>query len=438
MSSKIDVETLKRSTPLTLVVTHYLGAPVKSNARGAWWCCPFHTEKSASFLVGGRPDRAQEYHCFGCGQHGDALEFIKFQERLGNTGLDFVTACEKLASIGGQSLPTGAASRTSSDAPLAPSGPPSATWQGAARAFVKKAQTDLWGPFGAGCLRYLREQRGLTEETIREFGLGWNVATYKAPQAEWGMPDREKPVWLPQGLVIPGEVNGALWYVKIRPSAEVHKYFEPKYYQLPAPDGERSALLGVDRWRPGLPVLLCEGEMDLFTVWQTARDLVNAGTLGGAAKGRAGRKLNFGRWLFDLSSATRILLAYDPDAAGTGAAEAFGRISARFEPVSVPFGADINAFYVAGGDVAGWLHAVSEQPSVVSHQPSVVSHQPSEIGAWPKTFVFPHRSSVPFINGQWRQLDDGRIEATFMDAEELQIVLDAAKAIANYESQMTS
>ncbi len=424
MTSRIDLETLKRAVSLSVVVQHYCGAPVKSNARGAWWRCPFHVEDSPSFLVGGRADHAQEYHCFGCGAHGDALEFIKAQERLGDNPRDFITAVKKLAALAGTTLPT------TDHAPVARAaqtfaGPSSSTWQEAARAFVAQSQDALWGSLGAGCLRYLREQRGLTDETLKAWGLGWHTATRKDPQAAWGMPDREKPVWLPQGLVIPGAVDGVLWYVKIRPSKEVRRYFEPKYYQLPAPDGERGCLLGVDRWQAGLPAVLLEGEMDTLTVWQEARDLVNVATLGGAAKGRAGHKLNFGRWLWHLAAAPRLFVGYDPDTAGQQARDTFGAASARFEPLNVPFGADVNDYHTHGGDVAAWLRSVLDVPA-----PRL---SPAVDARYPLTLIFPDQPGLPVIHNQWRRLDDGSIEMTFMDAEELALIVEVARAIRQYQ-----
>lgn len=43
-------------------------------------CCPFHSEKSASFTV--KPSKGF-YHCFGCGAHGDAIDFVKEYEGVG-------------------------------------------------------------------------------------------------------------------------------------------------------------------------------------------------------------------------------------------------------------------------------------------------------------------------------------------------------------------
>lgn len=59
--------------------------------------CPFHTEKTPSFVVNrGR----QTFHCFGCGQGGDALRFVTEHE-----GLSFMEALRKLADKGGVRLP---------------------------------------------------------------------------------------------------------------------------------------------------------------------------------------------------------------------------------------------------------------------------------------------------------------------------------------------
>ncbi|REL36521.1 DNA primase [Thalassotalea euphylliae] len=60
-------------------------------------CCPFHTEKTPSFSVS--PDK-QFYHCFGCGEHGNAISFLMEYDRL-----DFVDAIEELASMQGMEVP---------------------------------------------------------------------------------------------------------------------------------------------------------------------------------------------------------------------------------------------------------------------------------------------------------------------------------------------
>ena len=71
--------------------------PLKKAGRNFKACCPFHHEKTASFMVS--PDR-QIYHCFGCGESGNAFKFLMRYERL-----DFPEAVEALACKAGVILP---------------------------------------------------------------------------------------------------------------------------------------------------------------------------------------------------------------------------------------------------------------------------------------------------------------------------------------------
>jgi len=62
-------------------------------------CCPFHDEKTPSFTV--TPSR-QTYHCFGCGAHGNAIDFLIEYDHL-----SFVEAVEELAQQAGMEVPAG-------------------------------------------------------------------------------------------------------------------------------------------------------------------------------------------------------------------------------------------------------------------------------------------------------------------------------------------
>ncbi|GLX77705.1 DNA primase [Thalassotalea insulae] len=66
-----------------------LRVPLKKAGKNYQACCPFHTEKSPSFSVS--PDK-QFYHCFGCGEHGNAISFLMEFDRL-----EFPDAIEELA-----------------------------------------------------------------------------------------------------------------------------------------------------------------------------------------------------------------------------------------------------------------------------------------------------------------------------------------------------
>ena len=60
-------------------------------------CCPFHDEKTPSFTVS---QDKQFYHCFGCGEHGNAISFLMDYDRL-----EFVEAIEELAKMHGLEVP---------------------------------------------------------------------------------------------------------------------------------------------------------------------------------------------------------------------------------------------------------------------------------------------------------------------------------------------
>lgn len=70
----VDTGDLKRRFPLHEVAARY-GVELKRD--GVEWrgCCPFHAEDTPSFTI--RPGRTgPQFHCFGCGEKGDVLEFV--------------------------------------------------------------------------------------------------------------------------------------------------------------------------------------------------------------------------------------------------------------------------------------------------------------------------------------------------------------------------
>ncbi|WP_158745444.1 DNA primase [Acidisphaera sp. L21] len=148
------LDELRARTPMAALV----GRKVKLARSGKSWkgCCPFHGEKSPSFYV-----YDDGYHCFGCGAHGDAIGFV-----MNTEGAGFIEAVERLAGEAGLDVPK-----------------PSP-----AAAEAERARLDLTGvldlvaaaytrrlhePQGREALAYLRG-RGLTDETIHRFGLGWS------------------------------------------------------------------------------------------------------------------------------------------------------------------------------------------------------------------------------------------------------------------------
>ncbi len=122
--------------------------------------CPFHDERTASFHV--RPQE-KHYHCFGCQASGDPFTFV-----METDGLDFKAALESLADRFGVQLETEdedpeAASRRARRERLY-------SLLGRATTFYARY---LWEAREAGPAREYLLGRGLTEETLREFRVGY-------------------------------------------------------------------------------------------------------------------------------------------------------------------------------------------------------------------------------------------------------------------------
>lgn len=71
--------------------------PLKKAGSNFVACCPFHSEKTPSFTVS---QAKQFYHCFGCGAHGNAINFL-----IEYSGLSFVEAINDLAAYAGMQVP---------------------------------------------------------------------------------------------------------------------------------------------------------------------------------------------------------------------------------------------------------------------------------------------------------------------------------------------
>jgi DNA primase len=118
--------------------------------------CPFHAEKTPSFIVN---PRRGIFHCFGCGVGGDAFAFLMRQDRL-----SFPEAVRMLGRQAGVALPEERAPREGE------SGREELLRvMELAAAFYVEA---LWTPAGEAARWYLAG-RGIAEETARRFGLGW-------------------------------------------------------------------------------------------------------------------------------------------------------------------------------------------------------------------------------------------------------------------------
>ena len=147
------VEDIKSRLNIVDVVGEY----VRLAKAGANWkaCCPFHHEKSPSFMVN---EEKQIYHCFGCNKGGDVFSFVMEIESL-----EFKEALKVLAEKAGVQL--------KSFNPKAQEGKNKVLE--ALELATKFYEKQLWDGLGKEkILKYLSE-RGISTDSIREFRLGY-------------------------------------------------------------------------------------------------------------------------------------------------------------------------------------------------------------------------------------------------------------------------
>lgn len=265
------LDELRSRTPLAALI----GRRVKLERAGRIWkgCCPFHGEKTPSFYV--YPDH---YHCFGCGEHGDAISFL-----MKSQGLGFMEAVEQLAGEAGMEVPkptpeAAAAERRRHDL--------ASVLEAAASAFQRR----LFLPEGAKGLAYLRG-RDLADETIRRFGLGWAGEGRGALAAELGREGITPEMLATAGLMKPAEegrapadyfFNRVMFPIRNRRGQTISfggrllGDGQPKYVNGPETVlfAKRRNLYALDQVRAGLQadasqtVVVVEGYMDVISLHQ--------------------------------------------------------------------------------------------------------------------------------------------------------------------------
>lgn len=144
--------------------------PLQRAGRNYKAVCPFHSEKTPSFVVS--PER-QSYHCFGCGASGNALGFVMQFENL-----DFLSALESLAEREGIDLEP----YLNKEVQQRPQEDLTKYLELnvlAARAFFEELQK------APSAKEYLLK-RGLSEKTLRRFGIGYAPESWDFLSARFG------------------------------------------------------------------------------------------------------------------------------------------------------------------------------------------------------------------------------------------------------------
>jgi len=162
MSKRIPPEIVDEiifKNPIEDVVSSYVN--LKKAGSRYTGLCPFHNEKTPSFVV---YPNTRSFYCFGCGAGGSAITFVSRMENL-----TYYEALETLAERSGIQLPQDGEYRDAQD--NRPSKKRVLEMNLAAAKFFRQCLFDE--KLGAAGMKYLREERKLDMSTIRHFGLGF-------------------------------------------------------------------------------------------------------------------------------------------------------------------------------------------------------------------------------------------------------------------------
>lgn len=276
--------------------------------------CPFHQEKSASFSVS---QPKQFYYCFGCGAHGNAIDFMMQHDHL-----TFPEAIESLARHAGMEVPKSSTEPHQKKDEHLPD----------LYALTTTVADYFYGQMRQSqrAIQYLK-QRGISGAIAQQFSLGYAPAGWNHLLDTFGKTDADKKKLLDVGLIIKKEEGGYYDRFRDRIMFPIHDYRgrmigfggrildqgEPKYLNSPETPlfqkgHELYGLYQALKTNRKLDrVLIVEGYMDVIALFQHGITYA-AATLGTATTAHHLQRL------FRYTS--EIIFCFDGDQAGRTAA----------------------------------------------------------------------------------------------------------------------
>jgi DNA primase len=145
---------IQESSDIVHLISGYVN--LKKSGQNFQGLCPFHSEKTPSFSVS--PSK-QIFHCFGCGTGGNIFKFLMLKE-----GLSFPDAVKELGKAAGIAVSSGGEGEQDSDRGLI-------HINETARSYFHQV---LLNDSEAAAARDYLKKRGISEETVRKFSIGYS------------------------------------------------------------------------------------------------------------------------------------------------------------------------------------------------------------------------------------------------------------------------
>lgn len=185
-----DIDEVKNRTDIISVIS----ARVTLKKAGRHWkaLCPFHSEKTPSFIVS--PER-QSWKCFGCGKGGSVIDFVMESERV-----DFVEALETLAEKAGVKL-----ERRLADTPESKLKEKILTANHMASEYYQYLLTKH--AIGENARGYLKT-RGVTDKTMKTFSLGYSPNSWDGLLKYLKKKGHDESILTQAGLIVASNRGG--------------------------------------------------------------------------------------------------------------------------------------------------------------------------------------------------------------------------------------
>ena len=352
----IDIKLILEKTDL-IALAEEAGAQFNSSHSSR---CPIHHGNNpTAFHVYRTQDGLQHYHCFtNCPEGANGGDAVTFYMRWKQ--VDFKTAVTELAQRAGIVPDNGNGQRPEPRPakPVArvlidqPDEPPSKIWSFRASVFIDYAESELWKGTAQGAQDYLMFDRGLEENTIRHFRLGYNPRDLFDDPAKWGQ-DAQR-VWCPRGIVIPHTL-----FINVRRplpgdalAARIGAVKDLKETKFAGVRGGRRGMFGTITGKP--VVVLAEGEFDAMLAHQAASEFCDVATLGGARHRLDSHDAAL------LAGASIIVAVLDDDEAGRRGAAYLASVTPRVVTV-IPPDHDLTDAWKCGVNLRQWIGGLVAQ-----------------------------------------------------------------------------